>query len=76
MQTFFGSFVLEFIGACVKWLLNFLVCKIEETEPISFEVIWKGRPDDRDMDSVLGGVSNILVGAVVLVTVLMIFVAI
>lgn len=76
MQAIFGSVVLEFIGAFVKWLLNLLVSKMKGTKPVSFRVIWKGRASDSDMDSILEGMSNIFVGVIVLLTVLVVLVAI
>ncbi len=74
MEAIFGSIILEFIGALTKYLIYSVIAKIKGRKVVSFKLIWQGRKKSNEMDYVLNGFSNTLVGAVVLTLLLFLLV--
>jgi len=67
LNIIFRSILLEFIGALAKWLFYAILCKIRGREIKSFVEIWNGRNNSSDAEYMMHGMSNILVGYLVLV---------
>lgn len=74
MEAIFGSIILEFIGAATKYLIYLITSKIKGKKVISFKLIWQGRKKSNEMDYILNGFSNTLLGAVVLTLIIILLV--
>lgn len=72
MDIFFGSIILEFIGAIVKWVWYWIINSIQGRKSISFMSVWRGRKHKDEMSYILGGFSNTITGAIVVLGIIFI----
>lgn len=62
IDSVIGSVFFEFIGAFLKWAIYAVVYKIRGKEIISFKEMWSGRKGSQKSDIIIHGVSNIILG--------------
>jgi hypothetical protein len=63
MDSFFGSIILEVIGAFFKWMYFKIVMPDKK---ITFNQVLKGKKGMRDVDRMVYGMSNIAIGVLVI----------
>lgn len=68
-DSIIGSIIFEFIGAFAKWLSYALINKIKGKKIIAFREIWSGRKDTQHSDLLMQGVSNIFLGIIVVMSI-------
>ena len=59
---FWGSFVFEFIGVLIRFLLQYLMHVFFRQELKSFKELWNGPDQEDPINLVSYGFSNILIG--------------
>ena len=62
-----GSILLEYLGAIIKWVISIPILFLKGEKPISFGQYWRKRKNSNPIDSIMGGVSNIFIGLLFLV---------
>lgn len=62
MDEILGSFILEYIGAFIKWVYYSIKNWLIGEKHISFSTIYSGKESDEFHNQVFLGVSNIFVG--------------
>jgi hypothetical protein len=62
-----GSVILEFVGAFIKWVVYAFVNSIQGKEMKSFKEILKGSKNSSKPDGIFYGASNVLLGAIALI---------
>ena len=67
---FFGSYIFEFIGVVVRFLIQFLMHFFNDKKNKTFKELWDGPDTEDPLNSISHGLVNIIIGF----TVLMIFV--
>jgi len=72
MGSFFGSIILEFIGALFRWLLTLLLNKIRKRKTPSFGRIWNGRKGASFQQGIEHGGTNIFIGMLVVLVIVVI----
>lgn len=62
LQDFFGSIILEHLGAGFKWIIQFFITPFTQKKPKTFRMIINGSGKRDKLDNVYLGFSNILAG--------------
>jgi len=70
--AFFGSIIFEFIGSLFRWLYLFVVYSVKGKEVLSFKRVWKGKEDGSVKDDFEYGISNIFLGILVVLSIVVI----
>ena len=70
--TFIGSIVFEFIGVLFKWIFYYLRGKIKGNKVYKFKEVWNGRKNKNFKEELEYGVSNIVLGMVIIIVVIII----
>lgn len=73
---FIGSIIFEFIGVLSRWIYVLIIKKINGEKAISFSEVWKGRASNDFARSFGYGISNVLLGMIVMIIVLLILILI
>lgn len=76
LDNIIGSIFFEFIGALTKWLFYAAVYALKGKKIKSFKVIWDGRKGSTDSDLIMHGASNILLGLIITVALVLIIIQI
>ena len=71
-MPFIGSIILEFIGASIRWIFLLIKSRMTGKKVISFKEIFDGKKRSSFKESVEHGMSNIILGFVVIFIVCMI----
>jgi len=64
MESIFGSVFFEFIGAFIKWLYYLVVNAFRGKKIPGFMSLWIGRKKSNHSDLLMQGVSNIFLGII------------
>lgn len=67
VDSIIGSVFFEFIGALTKWVAYAVLHKVRGKHIISFKEMWDGRKGSQKSEIIMHGVSNILLGLIVVV---------
>ena len=70
--AFLGSIVFEFIGAFAKWVYYFFRTKINGGKAKGFMELWMGRKGAKNEELIMGGFSNIGLGMLIVLILLVI----
>lgn len=70
--AFFGSIIFEFIGAFTKWVFYSIQVQIKGGKSKRFIEIWMGRKNEKQEELILQGFSNIGLGMLVVLILLVI----
>jgi len=70
--SFFGSIIFEGIGAFFRWICLFILSKIRGQKPVSLKQVWEGNKDSSFQSSVEYGFSNIILGVIIVLVVVII----
>ena len=76
MESFVGSILFEVIGALFRWVYYSALTSIKGRKQISFGEVLKGKKGLKDLDRMLYGVSNIALGMLIVLTILVLLVLI
>lgn len=66
MESIFRSVFVEFLGVFARWGIGAITNKLRGKEIVGFWEVWNGRKESSDSELFLYGVSNILIGYVVI----------
>ncbi|MEM6524693.1 MAG: hypothetical protein AAF693_12900 [Bacteroidota bacterium] len=64
MDSIIGSIIFEIIGAFIKWVYFLAVNFFRRKKTPSFYELWMGRKEEEHANLLMQGVSNILLGLV------------
>lgn len=70
--AFFGSIIFEAIGAFFRWIYLSVVSKIKGNKPISFKQVWEGKKNTSLQENVEYGFSNIVLGVIIVIAIIVI----
>lgn len=66
LDSIIGSVFFEFIGAFSKWLFYAVIYSLKGEKTKSFKDIWNGRKDSKKSNLLMYGISNIVLGIIVI----------
>jgi hypothetical protein len=74
MEPFVGSILFEVIGEFFRWLHYSILARVKRRKQISFREVLRGKKGLKDLDRMLYGVSNIGLGMIVVLVLLVLLV--
>lgn len=74
LDNIIGSIFFEFVGAFIKWLFYAIIYKIKGKKIIGFKEMWEGRKGSKKFDLLMNGTSNIILGLIVTITLILLLI--
>lgn len=69
LDSIIGSLFFEWVGAFTRWSILWVVNMVKGKKQLTFKEVWDGRKNSTQSETFMYGISNIMLGTVVVVAI-------
>jgi len=69
LDSIIGSLFFEWVGAFTRWSILWVVNRVKRKKQLTFKEVWAGRKNTTQSETFMYGISNIMLGTVVVVAI-------